>query len=533
MEKVWKDFEITPLSVIKDSHKLLDFQQYSVYCALNKKSYLLGLPTGGGKTFTSLATYFYYKEKYPNTKLIIVTNKSAIFQFDSEISKFFNYEKCRTVIHSEMTGNYKKARENAYSEFENNSEILILNYQNLKSDIDKIIVSVSDFKQKSPDNKVFIIYDEATAFKNTGTLTYKTVLKLNLLVDKFIALTATLTKGKLEEAYGIFKGIGISITKSKAQFIREFCVTKKIPRLHIEQIIGYKNISKFKEIIDPHCIILNKTDISDSLPSFTTNIVYCTLDSAQKEMLKLIKSGYFIKDDVEQDNAMLLKMMEFGFNRRCLIDPNIVYSEDEKIPNYKSPKTIEILDLLNDSYSNEKIVIYSHSKKYIDILEKTISSEVENSSYKKVLKITGDITAQDREKSKQLFTESEKHNIILINTAGLESINLQISGTLIVCDIPTSAGNLIQLLGRISRIGSKHKQLSVNYLLMKDQQDESEYFIINKQLYLLNNIIGESEKNIIDFEYLKQDKAFSGMSDEELSTMSIDQILYNRDRKKS
>lgn len=534
--ETWKNFEICKSSYIKEEQNLLDFQQYSIYQALNKKAFLLGLSTGSGKTFTSLSSFFYYKEKYDNTKLIIITNKSALFQFNSEIDKFFNYAGKRIVLHSDLKGNYKKARENAYSEFSKDADVLIMNYPVLKLDIDKILDLVADLKKT---NKIFVIYDEATAFKNTSTAAYKSVLKLTSKVDKCLALTATLSKGKLEEAYGIFRGIGIPLTKTKALFLDAFCITKNVYRTNIKQIVGYKNIDQFKKVIEPHCILLNKSDINSSLPSFITKVTYLDLDDTQKENLQLIEDGYFLEqsqaekapEDYKEISELTIKLMAFGYNRRCLLDPSILY-KDDKYPNYLSPKTNEIINLLDEDYNNEKIVIYSHSKRYIDLLEKIIPKKCTNHNYKKILKITGDISTVDRERYKDLFTNDPNHNLIIINTAGIESINLQISNTLIVCDIPSNSGNLIQLLGRISRIGSNHTNLFVNYLLIKDHQDVDEYFIINKQLLLLKNILGESEKNIIDFEILKQDYAFNHMSSEELSTSSIDQILLNKNRKK-
>lgn len=526
----WKNFEIAKSSYIKEDKELLDFQQYTVFQALAQRSYLAGLATGAGKTVTSLATYFYYKEKYPLTKLIIITNKSAIFQFNSEIDKFFNYSKERLIIHSDMAANYKKARTDSISEFLNNAEkeILIMNYPVLKIDIESIINCVITYRKKSSLHRIFCIYDEATAFKNTSTSTYKSVIKLSMHLDKIIALSATITKGKLEEAYGIFRGIGISITKNKSQFIEKYCITKKIPRFNLTQIIGYKNISDFKKAISPYSITLNKSDIADSLPSFTSSITYLECDDFQKSTLQQIKNGDFLKEDSSAlNNNMLIKMLEFGYNRRCLIDPNIVHLDENKVLEYQSPKTKEILRLLEDDYSSEKLVIYCQSKKYVDILEKTISSKCKNTNYSKVLKITGDISTLDRENYKNLFSESSEYNIIILNKAGIESINLQIANTLIVCNICESGGDLIQLLGRISRIGSKHSNLYVNYLLMDKTQDVVEYFVINKQLLLLKSVLGESEKGIIDYDILKKDSSLKNISDEEFSSGSIDKILYS------
>lgn len=527
----WKNFSIYKSLYIKEDQELLDFQQYSVYQSLIKKSFVFSLPTGAGKTFASLSSYFYYVEKYPKTKLIIVTNKSALFQFNSEIDKFFNFDKKRLIIHSDLPGKYKEVRAKAYSDFlESDTSVIIMNYPVLKIDIDKIIASIESLKKDS-ENKLFLILDEASAFKNTNTATYKAVLQMSGFMDKIIALTATLISGKLEEAYGIFRAIKIPLTKNKKAFIETFCITRKIPHLKIQQIVGYKNIINFKKLINPHCILLNKSDISESLPSFTSTISYLEEDWLQKETLKKIKDGYFTIDIDNNDAEKLVKMAEFGYTRRCHIDPNILFPDEKKISNYFSPKTLEILNVLNNELSDEKVIIYSHSKQYIKILEQAILSKCYNKQYKNILRITGDVTGEQREKNKQLFLDSEKYNLILLNKAGIEAINLQSASILIVVDLPQTGGSLIQLLGRLSRIGSKHSNLYVKYLLMKSSQDESEYFIIQKQLLLLNKVLGESEKNIIDFNYLRKDITFKNMSDEDFSCNSLNTILYNKYKK--
>lgn len=533
--KEFKNFEIEKSQYIKEDHNLLDFQQYTIYKALNTTSFLISFPTGCGKTFTSLATYFYYLEKYPNTKLIIFTNNSAIFQFNSEIDKFFKYDNERIVIHSSIDKDYKKARLEAFKEFtiSSNKNILILGYSILKINIEDLLNTCKTLdKNKIP---IFIIYDEATNFKNTATATYKGVIQLSFFATRILALTATLSKGKLDEAYGIFRGIQIPLAPSKKAFMDKYCIIKKLHKSWFTKIVGYKNIDHFKNTIKDHSILINKSDISESLPSFISKCVELETDSLTKDFIKCVKNNkvnLINGEDSDQLDSKINAMVMVGTIHRGCVSPFITNIITDSMLNvekstYKSPKHLEILRLLDDEYNDEKIVIYCTSRKFIDILEKSIKDDCENKNYNKVLKITGEIDPIQREKNKELFTKSKDYNIILINTAGIESINLQASNTLIVVDIPKSAGDLIQLLGRISRIGSKHSNLYVNYLLLKGTQDIAEYNIIQKQLFLLKNILGEFEKNVIDYESFKKDKVLSSLSDDEIQNSSIDKILLS------
>lgn len=517
---IWKDFEIIPCSYIKEDKKLLDFQQYTVFNILKKKAFLVGLPTGGGKTFTSLASFFYYKEKYPKTKLIIVTNKSALFQFDSEIDKFFNTDILRKIVHADAETDYKAYRNKIYEDFKNNLDCFFTNYQTLAKDVAIVSNNIVEYKKKDKENKVFIIYDEATAFKNHKTRTYTAVANLTMRVDKAIALTATASKGKLEEIYNILNAIGLPIESNIHKFQAEYCIQKEVfahrgarTRFRPKITVGYKNLDKFRDKIKDIAIILTKSDISTSLPPFTSKLTQLEMDDTQRG---------FIKEIQESELEGIVKI---GHIRRTLLDPYIVNESFDKKDTYRSPKTLEILRLLEEDYDNEKVIIYSHSRKYINLLEEIISKECENKNYNKVLKITGEITSQQREEYKLKFSETSDHNILLINVAGIESLNLQISNQILVCDMPSSAGNLIQLLGRISRIGSEHSKLYVNYLMTNNTQDLQEYYIIMKQAFLLKNVIGEAEKNTIDYEILNKDNIFPGLTPEQLETMTLDKIL--------
>lgn len=526
----WKNFSIQKSVFLKDDVSLLDYQQYCIYKALVSKSFVFGLPTGSGKTVTSLSTYFYYKEKYPRTKLIIFTDPSAILQFNSEISKFFNYNKERILIYNNG-GNYKKKRSQSYEDFLNNDdkEILLLNYVVGCIDFQMFHSMIEDYKKKDPNNKVFIIYDEATAFKSVSTQTHKVVHKFSKLVDRRLVLTATISKGKAEEIYGIFRGALINIEKTKQVFLDTYCVSIKLPG-GFKKIVGYKNLNVLKSKIEPYCIILNKKDISPSLPPFTLKVVNVDMDNEQKEILKKIDEGYFTKES-DESSELVSRLTAYGYVRRSMIDPNIVYADDDLIFNYKSPKTKQLLKMLEEDYVDEKLVVYCASKKYIRILQKEISN-CNNPNYKKVLMITGDVSNDERELYKKNFTESSDYNIMLINNAGIQAINLQISGTIICCGFPDSGGNLLQLMGRISRIGSIHSNLSMVYLITNNSSEEDEYFILNKQLLLLKSILGDSEKNIIDHEILKKDNQFKGLSDDEFLSLSVDKILFNKYTKK-
>jgi len=206
----WKNFELIKLDCSKDDFTLLDFQAFAIYQALQADTFYISLPTGTGKTLCSIATYLYYKEIYPDTKLMIVTTNSALFQFAEEFSKFFNHNLLIQVIHAKAEGikasNYQEQRKDIIKNWgkTKNPDVILMNYPIFRSEKENIIKAIKDIKKQG---RSFVVFDEATAFKDLKPQISKAVAAVSKLVDKKLCLTATLLKGKLEEIYGMFKNM--------------------------------------------------------------------------------------------------------------------------------------------------------------------------------------------------------------------------------------------------------------------------------------------------------------------------------------
>jgi len=81
---------------------------------------------------------------------------------------------------------------------------------------------------------------------------------------------------------------------------------------------------------------------------------------------------------------------------------------------------------------------------------------------------------------------------MIINAAAKEGINLQSSGYLMFYDLPFSYGDFLQLIGRIHRIGSKHTNIFLLYLICKHTVDEKVYDVLANKKELFDEILGDS-----------------------------------------
>ena len=543
-KKPWDGFELIPLAELKKEFNFFNFQAYTIYKALMKDIFFISLPTGTGKTICSIASFFYYRTVYPKSKLLIVTTNSALFQFAKEFDKFFNHSLKIQVIHQtadNISGSkYKAERKRIIADWGNKADIdvIILNYPMFRIEKEELKKAVLNLKKNGYNS--FFVYDEATNFKALNTQISKAVASISPLVNKILGLTATLTKGKLEEIYSIFKNVGIQLCPTKAEFEKHYCIIWQHPKLfYLKNIRGYRNVPLFKEKIEPYSLILRKADIGASLPPFQIQKRFLDISTEQRVLLKEIYSGLLTLTDEGFDytnmenndkQKILAALTEVGYIKRTLTSPEIVAPERF---NEMSPKTEEILRMLEEDFVDEKIVIYTPSKKYLHLLSKTIKTNKDiNPFYKKPLEISGDVPADVRFQNVQDFSTSNIHNIMLLDDAGSEALNLQAASVMIIASLPDSWGKLIQLVGRISRIGSTHSSLLLIFLLHEDSQDFDEYCILQRQGVLFQAIHGDVEKGLLDTSVLRgvEDE---GISDEEFVSKSVSHLLIGTRKRRA
>ncbi len=127
----------------------------------------------------------------------------------------------------------------------------------------------------------------------------------------------------------------------------------------------------------------------------------------------------------------------------------------------QDPKIAKFIKILDKEKKN-KIVIFTESKDTLDYLKSKLSTN------KKILFIS----SQNRDKYKSIIRENfdanyrgeqkDDYNIIITTDTLAEGINLHRSNTIYNYDIPWNATKLIQIIGRINRIGTKEPYIHIH-----------------------------------------------------------------------
>lgn len=525
--------EIVDLAGNTQPLRLRYYQSQGIFHMLAMTRMVLGDGTGLGKTLQTIGALCYQWEKEPDNKVIVVCPKSAIRQWEDEVYRFTTGIKVYVA-----TGSFDK-RKAAYDAWAaaptgpgDPKSILVTNYHGLVRDWDQGAVK-ADPKKGIPATpgvlddltsrlRTVVVYDECTAFKNNSTKTWQTCKFLSDRSKRVYGLTATLLKNNLMEGFSIYKVIQPGVFSTKTAFMDEFCRTE-LQRIaggrKIPIVVGYKNLEKFRSMIDPYFLGRAKHQVSNELPSLTTREITCELSPAeckkyQEALDGLLELGDGELKEFEDTKALTsliycqevvdsLSLLNFKGGEEILVS---MYDDQRTNVKELGAKETALMDLLSSDFEGEKIIIYTRFEKMVTRL-----TEILKANKIKSVRITGKEKAEQRKAAQDAFQKLDSGvDVIFITDAGSEAINLQAAAGMIFYDSPWSWGNYVQLLGRMIRIGSIHPSVLAVHLVAtlpvsgdsKKRQTIDHHVLrgLRAKKQLIDQIIGEAAKGALTFD---------------------------------
>jgi len=463
----------------------LKFRYYQVQGVLHLASmrkFLLGDDCGLGKTLQSIAALCFLWEANPDLKAIILTNKSAVEQWKDEFGKF------TTGISPYVSRGTPAKRKKVLDQFHNHSDspsVLIMGYRS----------AVRDYSHMQDWKDFVIIYDEATAFKNHKTQVHQVCKHLSNVASRVWALTATLIKNNLMEGWGIYRVVkGDIFPPNYNAFVHNYCITRmqRIPRSNrqIPIVVGYRkrDIARFRELIDPYFLGRPKFAVASELPVLTIRKLRFDINKSQRNKYNEALSGLLAvtNEEGELEEKEVSKLTSIIYCQQIVNHLHLVDTTESD----QSTKLDTIMDQLQGEYVNEKVIIYSRFRKMIDILQKSLEK-----AKIKFARITGAENEKQRRENQNRFQDPKGDtNVIMITSAGSEAVNLQAAKAIIFYDSPWSAGEYLQTLGRMIRIGSVHDKCFAVHLVGRDSIDERVLQVLSSKMSLIEKVIGKRIK---------------------------------------
>ncbi len=487
------------------SEKPLTIRYYQVQGILHlriMKRFLLGDDTGLGKTIQSIAALCYIWETEPDRKVIILTTKSATRQWVDEFTKFTTGVKVMLCMGSPPQ---RKATRKMFLNAKGPT-VMVMGYR----------TAVGDFTEMQGWKDHVLITDEATAYKNPKTQVHQVCRHLGEQADRVWALTATMIKNHLMEGFGIYQVIIPGLFgMSERQFMLYYALTQKqqigVGRF-IDVIVGYlpQKIQEFRQTIDPYFLGRPKHDVAKELPTLTSRMVEVDLTEEQEAkynealdgLLEMIKDGSSTVQEVT-------KLTAISYCQEIVGHMGMIGLEDEE-----SPKIEALIEMIKEGdFSEDKVIIFSRFEKMISYVMARLKKEKINA-----VRVTGKENVDQRRAAMKAFQDPDSDvRAIGITTAGSEAINLQAAKALICIDTPWSAGEFLQLLGRMIRIGSKHDKVYVVHLTArrsgskKETIDHRTLEVLGKKMNLVEAVLGKRIKGEGDDTAIKVENDISDL----------------------
>lgn len=465
--------------------KLRYYQVQGILHLVSMNRFLLGDDCGLGKTIETIAALCVKWRSNPDQKVIVLCPKSAIGQWASEFEKFTH-----GIQTFQALGGPKKRKE-VYKKFVEASGpcVLILNYERARI----------DFKVLQKWKGYFLVTDESAKFKNPKSHIYQ-VMKYLGHPDRakvFWSLTATLIKNNLIEGYAIIECMLPGTFGTLQQFMKNYCRTRKQSRGqgkgYVRVITGYykRHIDAFKERIDPIFLARAKHEVAKELPVLVTRRVIVGMNPQQKVKYDGALSGMIHIDkerfDEEGNKVDFIQTDKLTALIRCqqIVDhPSLIDCEggSEKLDN--------LLDLLENDFEGDKVIVFTKFSEMVDIMMPVLK----NNGYNPV-RITGAENDTQRKAAMRAFQDKDSDvKVVCITMAASEAINLQMAKCLIFYDLPWSAGDLLQILGRMIRIGSLHDRVYAVRLLGESTVDMHVEKVLDNKMDLIERVIGKRIK---------------------------------------
>lgn len=436
-------------------------------------------------TLQSIAALCYTWDRNPDVKALVLTNKSAVPQWVGEFSKF------TAGVNAILCRGTPKQRQKAYDEFNASKgpTVLVMGYRS----------AVQDFQKLQDVKWGCVIYDEASAFKNPKTKIHQVCRHFSGNSDRTWGLTATLIKNRLEEGWGIYQVIAPGLFHpSHSRFMSEFCVTRmqriKGSRRQIPIVVGHRKdqIARFREMIEPYFIGRPKHEVAAELPPLTSKTIKFGMTRAQSVLYNEALSGLLEvldKETGEFEEKEVSQLTSIIYCQQIVNHPLLIGHEGD------STKLNTLMELLTEGdLEGEKVIVFSRFRTMVDIImEKLRAKKV------KAVRITGSEDEDQRKASQDAFQNpKDDTKVICITTAATEAVNLQAAKAIIFFDTPWSAGDYLQALGRMIRIGSEHDSVYAFHLVCQDSIDERVQEVRRSKMRLIESVLGKRLKGDAD-----------------------------------
>lgn len=454
---------------------LSDEQVEGINFMLSRKNSILAFQTGMGKTLTSLVTAKILLDSFDSVRVVFVVPVKAKKAFKKEMFQRLNFKRSDVGIIA--------TDEHEFDIYTN--KIFLITDTNIKLYPDTV-KDIADLGYK-----VVLFIDEAHKLADGNTSFYQTMQEVNKSATMCIEITATPLINSLDGLYSLVDFIYPKFFGTKTRFYDDYVI------YHLEDVYikgqhgkkrktrvidGYKNLDKLQERLNQIMIVRGKQyDIK-------FNRQFEDLTDDEHKIYEKVSSGLLSGVTTEERNfSKRMHDLQRFLDRAYDADDELKELVSEYgASNYSTKEEILIKTLKLALSKNYSLIVYASYKETIKRLHNVLKSRRVELGLGRIYEITGSVNIKERE---EIEDRIQPNDVVLITSAGTESINLQRCNCVILYDIPFSCKEVVQLVGRITRVDTKHNSQYVIFCGTKGTIDEYKYLLFQQHLDVVQRAI--------------------------------------------
>ena len=445
---------------------LTGVQNEVVSWMLKRPSCINACQTGLGKTYTTLTAITHLLLQHQNLVFFVVVPPKALSVFRRELSTKLN------IKYSEISSQTK---------IDNKSRLYLVSNTQLNS-----CTSLIDQLIKA-NYKLGMLIDEAHILQSSDNEFTKLIYNVRRFFSVFWLATATPCGNDIYGLFNLMYLVDPKILGTREDFMKSYLITERRrtkkfnPITHRYEfpyediVIGTKNLDKLQEVLKDHVIIRQK--------HYNLEFVYhkCDLDSS--EITSYLEASAGLARDTSKKNwAVRLNDLQ-----RVLDNVSEKYSDQNKL----TSKEKLLIQVVSDLINEHALLIYTDLIEVVDRLELLLSKlRLMGYNIGTIYRITGSQSFDERSKVEKSLKIGD---IVLLTSAGAESINLQKSDSILLYDASFSIKTMIQLFGRITRVDSTYSKQYIHFIEARGTLDTYKRLCLTMHSGLITDLFGEIE----------------------------------------
>ena len=453
------------------------YQLKAIAYLMEKGHAILGDDTGLGKSLMAMGAVIVREFRDPTDGSIVILCPSGIrWQWRTEIMRMFRnpYTAKECALDEDMIqilDGEPKLRKAILKMPAR--KVFIVSYDLLIRDEKEIMAHL---KRKGVSA---VIADESSRFKGSGTKTFAAVSNLTRTFQprQVICLNATPIENNLEELWSQMFVVQPTIFPSFSDYDSTYIRRIKLrlqTGMTVTKIVGHQNIPHLRALIKDRYIRRRYQDVETDLPEVVVSNRFLDLGEAQRKAYQLVKNDPTM-NSLERVSALV---------RAAL------FTRDEE-GKFFSAKLDELPEIVAD-FPDERCLFVTQSKVFayevVRVLKK-LGHKTEA--------ITGEVPDETRGQIVRDFTAGTIQ--FLVGTEAIErGLNLQASGIVVHLDLPWNPASYLQRLGRIRRLGTKHRSLRSINLVSNQTAEEYVFRTVYEKHNLFTRVFGETDVVPVD-----------------------------------